>query len=57
MEHPKESYINYGKEKIFFSLPKKWNLISDQDRSYVKVDVVDICVANFLCPGSGIEQE
>ena len=27
-----DHYVNYGKEKISFILPKGWNLISDQDR-------------------------
>ena len=32
MSQPKECYVNYGADKIFFSLPKRWNLISNQDK-------------------------
>jgi nickel-dependent lactate racemase len=28
-------YINYGQEKIYFTLPKGWNLISNQDRPLI----------------------
>ena len=35
MDQPKHYYVNYGKEKTFFSLPGGWNVISNQDISSI----------------------
>jgi len=35
VDQAKNHYVNYGIEKIFFSLPKGWNVISNQDLSFV----------------------
>ena len=35
VDQVKNHYVNYGIEKIFFSLPKGWNVISNQDISFV----------------------
>src|SRR4030042_4335198 len=29
-------YVNYGRERIFFSLPEEWNLISAEDKPFVE---------------------
>jgi nickel-dependent lactate racemase len=35
VDQAKNHYVNYGEDKIFFSLPTGWNVISNQDISFV----------------------